>query len=425
MVTLKTPLHSWHTEHGARMAVFGGYDMPLWYGSAKEEHLAVLTHAGLFDTSHMAVVMVDGPQAFDLLQFCFTNDLAACLGPHKAPLKPGRSVYGAFLTGEGHVLDDAIVFMLAATSFMVVVNAGMGPAVARHLTDNRRGVHGHVKVTDLSGQVGKMDVQGPLAARIMGDVLRDPETVFDGMPYFAFKGGFGKNPPTVGTVVTHDDVPLVLSRTGYTGEFGFEIFTSADAIAGVWKAVLAAGRHHGAIPCGLAARDSLRTGAVLPLSHQDIGAWPFCHHPWPFALPYVPGKSRFSKSFLGAAALEPCRGPYTYPFVGQDLRKVSPPAEVLDQDSRVVGQVLTCVTDMAIGWYANRVVSVASPDRPRDFRAGGLSCGFVKVAGPLPWNTKLTLKDKRRQIAVRVVKDIRPARTARRPIQTMLQPKEE
>jgi aminomethyltransferase len=161
------------------------------------------------------------------------------------------------------------------------------------------------------------------------------------------------------------------------------------------------------------------------LSHQDIGDWPFCHHPWPFALPYRPGRHHFSKPFLGAEALAPCRAPFTYPFVGDDLRKVSPPAEVCDQEGQVIGQVLTCVTDMAIGWCDNRVVSIASPDRPQDFKAGGLSCGFVKVTEPLPWNKRLTLKDKHRQIAVRVVKDIRPDRTARQPIHTMLQPKEE
>ena len=423
MATLKTPLHAWHKEHGARMAVFGGYDMPLWYHSAKDEHLAVLTHAGLFDTSHMAVVLVDGAGAFELLQACFTNDLTACLGSNKVPLIPGRAVYGAFLTTEGHVLDDAIVFMLGEASFMVVVNAGMGSTVARHLTD-QPGV-ASIKVTDLSGQVGKMDVQGPLAAVIFRDVLRDPGKIFDKMPYFAFKGGFGVGAPTVGSVVTRDDVPLLLSRTGYTGEFGFEIFTSADAITGIWEAVVAAGRRHGAIPCGLAARDSLRAGAVLPLSHQDIGDWPFCHHPWPFALPYRPGTHHFSKPFLGADALAPCRAPFTYPFVGDDLRKVSPPAEVFDLDGQVIGQVLTCVTDMAIGWHNNRVVSIASPGRPQGFRPSGLSCGFVKVAESLPWNTRLTLKDKHRQIAVRVVKDIRPDRTARQPIHTMLQPKEE
>ena len=248
MAPVTTPLHSWHRQHGARMALFGGYDMPLWYASAKDEHLAVLTHAGIFDTSHMAVVLVEGPGAYDLLQFCFTNDLAACLGPDKAPLRPGRAVYGAFLTADGHVLDDAIVFMLAAGAFLVVVNAGMGPAVAAHLDRHR--AHRDVRVHDLSGQFGKMDVQGPMAAKVMRDVLADPDAVFEAMPYFAFKGGFSETMPSCGHVLTRDGVPLLLSRTGYTGEFGFEIFTSAETIIGVWEAVMAAGRIMVRFPVG-------------------------------------------------------------------------------------------------------------------------------------------------------------------------------
>lgn len=423
MTSLKTPLHAWHTGHGARMGLFGGYDMPLWYASAKDEHLAVLNHAGIFDTSHMAVVLVDGPGALDLLQFCFTNDLTACLGPRKASLRPGRAVYGAFLNPQGHVVDDAIVFMLATDAFMVVVNAGMGPAVAAHLVQN--GGAYAARVTDFSGQVGKMDVQGPMAARILYDVLAEPETVFDAMPYFSFKGGFTDAIPSRGAVATRQGVPLLLSRTGYTGEFGFELFSGPEQIVALWEAIVAAGASLGAVPCGLAARDSLRAGAGLPLSHQDIGAWPFCRHPWPFALPYRPGTQDFSKPFLGDTALQTCRGPYTYPFIGRDLRKVTLPAEVLDANGRSLGDVLTCVTDMAVGRHEGRVFSIRSPDRPKDFRGGGLCCGFVRVADPLPLDTPLVLKDKRRRIDVRIVKDIRPDRTARQPIHTLLQPKEE
>ena len=183
---------------------------------------------------------------------------------------------------------------------------------------------------------------------------------------------------------------------------------------------MAAGANFGAIPCGLAARDSLRAGAVLPLSHQDIGDWPFCNHPWPFALPYRSGTDEFSKTFLGDAALQTDGAPYTYPFIGENLRKVTLPAEVHDAADRVIGDVLTCVTDMAIGWHDGRVFSISSPDVPEGFTGGGLCCGFVRVADPLPLDTPLTLKDKRRQIEVRIVADIRPDRTARQPIHTML-----
>jgi aminomethyltransferase len=200
------------------------------------------------------------------------------------------------------VLDDAIVFMLAAEAYLVVVNAGMGQRVAAHLDRHRE--QRDVRVHDLSGQFGKMDVQGPMAAHVMRDVLADPDAVFEAMPYFAFKGGFSETMPSCGQVLTRDGTSLLLSRTGYTGEFGFEIFTSADTIVGVWEAVMAAGAHYGALPCGLAARDSLRAGAVLPLSHQDIGDWPFCNHPWPFALPYKSGTDDFSKTFLGDTALK-------------------------------------------------------------------------------------------------------------------------
>jgi predicted RNA-binding Zn-ribbon protein involved in translation (DUF1610 family) len=153
-----------------------------------------------------------------------------------------------------------------------------------------------------------------MAAHVMRDVLADPDAVFEAMPYFAFKGGFSETMPSCGQVLTRDGASLLLSRTGYTGEFGFEIFTSADTIVDVWEAVMAAGAHYGAIPCGLAARDSLRAGAVLPLSHQDIGDWPFCNHPWPFALPYRSGTDDFTKTFLGDTALKTDRAPYTYPI---------------------------------------------------------------------------------------------------------------
>ncbi len=97
----KTLLHEWHVSHGANMADFGGYEMPLWYSSSKSEHMAVITHAGMFDTSHMAAVLISGPGAFDLLQLCFTNDLGACIGKSGKALFPGRCVYGVYLNEKG------------------------------------------------------------------------------------------------------------------------------------------------------------------------------------------------------------------------------------------------------------------------------------------------------------------------------------
>lgn len=416
-----TPLHGWHIASGANMADFGGYEMPLWYSSVKNEHLAVLTSAGIFDTSHMAAVTVSGPDATNLLQQCFTNDLAACLGPKKKPLADGRCVYGAFLDTQGHVIDDAIVFQVSGDDYFIVVNAGMGAQIARHLTDHLAGRN--ALVTDLSDQVAKMDIQGPLAAKILAPLLKSPQAVFERFPYFSFKGHYAAGAASADAVQLIDGTPLLLSRTGYTGEFGFEIFIAPDRIDTLWKQILEAGTDAGLLPCGLAARDSLRAGAVLPLSHQDIGPWPFVNHPWPFALPHA-ADGGFSKPFIGSdALLKATSAPHTLAFVGKDLRKVATTDEasgVYDSAGNRMGRILTCATDMGIGWAAGEIKSIASPDAPTDFKPRGLCCGFVQVDKALPVGETIELRDARRKIKVTITTDIRPDRTARKPIGNML-----
>ncbi|MEA1971150.1 MAG: aminomethyl transferase family protein, partial [Thermodesulfobacteriota bacterium] len=175
--------------------------------------------------------------------------------------------------------------------------------------------------------------------------------------------------------------------------------------------------------CGLAARDSLRAGAVLPLSHQDIGPWPFINNPWSFALPFNDDQTGFTKKFTGDEALINIEEPgYTYPFAGFDLRKVSPgdSTVVTDSGDVEIGVVLTCVTDMAIGRIDEKIYSITSPDRPDEFNPKGLSCGFVKVTKKLSGGDTVKLNDGRRTIKVVIVDDIRPDRTARRAIKNML-----
>ncbi len=416
----RTSLNRWHRDQGANMANFGGYDMPLWYSSVKDEHLAVLSGAGVFDTSHMAAVTVTGPGAADLLQHCFTNDLDACMGPSKKPLIPGRCVYGAFLDEKGHAIDDAIVFFVEASSYMVVVNAGMGGAVADHLRHSLGGRD--ASIGDLTDRQGKMDIQGPAAAKVLGRVLADPKVVFAGMPYFSFKGHFDPTSPLADAVRLNDGTPILLSRTGYTGEFGFEIFLAPDMIQNLWERLLAAGASYAIKPCGLAARDSLRAGAVLPLSHQDIGHWPFINHPWPFALPFTADQTGFTKDFIGRSALEKLADvAFTQAFVGQDLRKIcaGEDSRVVDGDGRTIGTVLTCATDMGIGLHDGQIFSIASPNPPDGFRAKGLCCGFVKVIRKLTVGQHVDIADSRRTITVTIVDDVRPHRTARKPMADM------
>jgi len=413
-----TALHDWHLSRNANMADFGGYEMPLWYGSSKEEHLRVLTHAGMFDTSHMAVIMVEGTQSFDLLQTSVTTDMNTCIGRNKKPLTPGRCVYGAFLNEKGEVIDDTIIFQTTDNQYMVVVNAGKGGPVADHLKANKGARD--VRIIDLTDKVGKFDIQGPASAKIMKKILKHPDSVFGWMPYFSFKGHFETSSSQSNTVHLTDGTPIMLSRTGYTGEFGFEIFTAPEHIVKVWKMVLSAGEDFHVIPCGLAARDSLRTGAVLPLSHQDIGHWPFVDHPWTFALPYNDDRTDFTKSFIGDKALLNVGETYhTLPFAGNDLRKVTPPAVVLDENGKEIGTVLSCVTDMAIGRYEGKLFSISS-EKPEGCKIRGLSCGFIKVKRGLDYGKSVILKGSRRKIRVQIESDIRPGRTARRRLKDML-----
>ncbi len=416
--TKKTVLHGWHAENGANMALFGNYDMPLWYKTgAKAEHLAVIQAAGIFDTSHMAAVSVHGAGARALLQRCLSKDIDTCIGKEKTPLADGRCAYGVFLHADGTVIDDAIVYQLQPESFMVVVNAGMGGEIAAHLQKNIG--ENSASVEDLTDRVGKMDIQGPESARVLTKILRDPAAVFDRMVYFSFKGGFDglQTSPPVELV---DGTPLLLSRTGYTGEFGFELFVSIDKLAALWSMVLGAGRDEGVLACGLAARDSLRAGAVLPLSHQDIGPWPFLQNPWPFALPWNDDNVAFSKDFIGGSALlQSTWSKHTLPFAGYDPRKIGAGGGsfVTSESGERLGTILTCTTDMAIGRVAGAIVSMAPNS---DFQAKGLCCGFVLLDKKCSPGEQVILTDGKRKIKVEIRSDVRPNRTARSPIGKML-----
>ncbi len=409
-----TPLNNWHNSMDANMADFGGFEMPLWYNTGvKKEHLAVLNSAGIFDTSHMACINVVGNNAFDLINFCFTRDIGS--------LKPGRCVYGAFLDTNGHCIDDAIVYKFSDIFFMICVNAGMGGTIADHLLSNiaDRSVH----IEDLSEKVAKMDIQGKNSARILSKVIQSPETVFTGMPYFSFKGNFNEAQLGVSEALLLDGSPVLLSRSGYTGEFGFEIFLNPDRIVQLWQDLLEAGDKYGITACGLGSRDSLRAGACLPLSHQDIGHWKFINHPWDFALPYNTDKTAFTKKFIGSSALTPDKkDTFIYPFAGDSLRKVSASENtlVLDSEDNNIGKVLTCATDMGITWLDGSIVSICSETLPQDIKIKGISCGFVMVSKKLEPGCKLLLKEGKRKIKAIIVKDIRPDRTARKKLNNFI-----
>jgi aminomethyltransferase len=419
----KTVLHDRHVEGGANMAAFASYDMPLWYPSGtRNEHLAVLTGAGLFDTSHMTVLTVQGKTARQMLQRCFSKDLEACLGRNRSPLMAGRCVYGVFLDVRGHVIDDSIVYQISGDLYMVVVNAGMGARIAAHLNDNKGALD--VVIADLTDRVGKMDVQGPASAKVLKKIIRDPETVFAEMAYFSFKGWFKGH--GLSLVELLDGTPVMISRTGYTGEFGFELYVEVPETVKLWEMILDAGHAFEVIPCGLAARDSLRAGAVLPLSHQDIGNWPFVNNPWLFALAWDQAGKGFSKEFIGAQALLSFKEQeHTLPFAGYDPRKINADESsyVMDLNGARIGTILTCTTDISLGRVDKTIIGIATPassGKPADFCARGLCCGFVKVNKRIATGEDVILTDGKRKITVEIRDDIRPDRTARRALALML-----
>jgi len=418
METKKTVLHDFHSQEGANMALFGNYDMPLWYKSGtKTEHLSVIHNAGIFDTSHMAVVTVKGTGARALLQYCLTKDMDSCIGMKKTPLTNGRCVYGLFLDVKGFVIDDAIVYSLAEDSYMVVVNAGMGGGIAKHLESQAK--DGSVQIEDLTDVVGKMDIQGPDSARVLKKIIKNPDRLFEKMMYFSFKGGFSSCKGTTNVQLV-DGTDVLVSRTGYTGEFGFELFCDVEHLVSLWNQILDAGKEYSVIPCGLAARDSLRAGAVLPLSHQDIGAWPFAHTPWSFAIAEKDEKGEFTKDFHGAKALlESGWEKYTQAFAGFDPRKIG--AEdanyVTDLDGNKIGKILTCTTDMAIGRVDGEIKSIAEN---KELKLKGLCCGFVLLDKEVKQGDVVLLTDGKRKIKVEIRTDIRPQRTARCAMGTMV-----
>jgi aminomethyltransferase len=235
----RTPLHLQHVAAGARVVDFAGWDMPLQYRSVKEEQEAVRTGVGLFDVSHMGRFEVGGPGAADFLQRLVTNDLSK--------LRPGRAQYNLLCRPDGGILDDLVVYRPDQERWLVVVNAANRDKDWSWLREHAAA---GVELADRSEELSLLAVQGPGAERLL------PATGLDlaGLPYFGV---------TTGVVA---GVPMVLSRTGYTGEDGFELFVPSGRAAELWAAVVEAG----ASPCGLAARDVCRLEAGLRLYGTDM-----------------------------------------------------------------------------------------------------------------------------------------------------------
>ena len=244
--TLKrTPLHAVHVAAGARMVPFGGWDMPVQYSGIIDEHRAVRMRAGLFDVSHMGEVNLSGPGAVAFVQRLVTNNLDR--------IAVGQAMYTPMCTPEGGIIDDLLVYRLGEARLMAVVNAANTHG---DLAWMRSHLGREVMLTDVSAETALLALQGPRAPAILARLTREP---VDLIKYYWFREGIevaGRR--------------AIVSRTGYTGEDGFELYAAAEDAVHLWQAILDAGKADGILPAGLGARDTLRLEAGFLLHGNDM-----------------------------------------------------------------------------------------------------------------------------------------------------------
>lgn len=242
----RTPLFDVYAKYGAKTIDFGGWELPVQFSSITQEHEAVRTKAGLFDVSHMGEVDVKGNGALAYLQRLATNDVSK--------LEVDQAQYSAMCYPDGGTVDDLLVYKYADDHYLLVINAGNIDKDVAWMNEN---LTEDVAIENISPKVAQLAIQGPLAESILQKLT---ETDLSTIGFFRFKRD-----------VQIDGISALVSRTGYTGEDGFEIYLDADKAAQLWDTLLTVGAADGLVPCGLGARDTLRFEAKLPLYGQELG----------------------------------------------------------------------------------------------------------------------------------------------------------
>ena len=247
----KTPLYDCHVAAGGKIVPFAGYLLPVQYGTGViTEHMTVRTKAGLFDVSHMAEILLEGPDALknaNMLTTVFVDEMTV-----------GQVKYSPMCNEQGGIVDDLMVYKMAEDQYLFVVNAANHEKDVAFMSAH---ISGDVKMTDISEEVAQIALQGPASDAILAKLapVEDIPTV-----YYTFKAG-GKITLESGRVIK-----AIISKTGYTGEDGFEIYCSNADAPELWNTLLAAGKDEGLIPCGLGARDTLRMEAAMPLYGHEL-----------------------------------------------------------------------------------------------------------------------------------------------------------
>lgn len=308
----KTCLHANHTAQGALMSPFGGFDMPISYEGIEAEHNAVRRSVGVFDVSHMGEVLITGPQATMFVNYIFTGDVS--------PLEPGKVIYGMMLNDKGGVVDDLLVYKRSDSEYFLVINAS-------NIDKDVEWIKGHaakydVEVDDQCEFWAELAIQGPDAEETLKKVFD-----IDGsdLTFYTFKD-----------IKAADGSPMVLSRTGYTGEDGFELYAPAQIIVEAWTKLMDAN----VAPCGLGCRDTLRFEAGLPLYGDELTDE---------ITPLEAGLGMFAKldkeNFIGREALvsQKAEG-LKKKVVGLEIEGRAIPRhgyDVLDMDGNKVGEITT------------------------------------------------------------------------------------
>jgi len=287
----KTVLYQRHVDAGAKMVEFGGWLMPVQYAGVLSEHEAVRKRAGLFDVSHMGEIFVSGPDSARFVNRIVTNDVSK--------LQTGEIVYSVMCDDEGHTVDDLLVYCMGPQSWLLVVNASNTEKDFNWISSRLGGEQ--LKALNRSPEFGLLAIQGPKAAAIAAKIVDFPE----GLAYYHFH------------VSEWRGSPLIVSRTGYTGEDGLELMVETGKTADLWDALMAAGKNEGLAPAGLAVRDLLRIEAGYSLYGHELDE---TTDPLSAGLSWVVKMS--GHDFIGKAVLEklkPARRKIAFTMEGRNI----------------------------------------------------------------------------------------------------------
>jgi len=316
----KTPLFEKHVAMGATMAEFGGWDMPLWYKTGQTaEHKATRENCGLFDICHMGEYIVTGKDSYAFWQKILTNDVTKIVD--------GQAQYNFMLNEKGCVIDDCIVYRFNEEKWMLVVNAGTQESDFEWLCKNKLP---DMELKNISATTGKLDLQGPTAPKLVAE-LAGREAIED-LKFFRF----AENVNICG-------INVLLSRTGYTGEIGFEIYCDINDVVKLWDLLLEKGQSYGIMAAGLGARDTLRLEAGLPLSGHEVRPDVVATGtPWEFAISH-------EHEFIGKEALEAQKGTvFAYAITVEGRRKPGDHSKVM-LNGREIGVLTSEIISVSLG----------------------------------------------------------------------------